>query len=198
MTNQKRPNKAEIAFLTLVYNRFYDIFEEIMQGSFWRKNKEYRFCKTKDVFAIYSELLNYKPIKGVIDWMRKGGRPPMEGEIANDLFKFIRNLILHFPYFESWNSVWVNKLIINWNKKGQFVDRFLEKYKGREEVKYRIWEGVKKKMTYLSIRFPREYNEKSKIFLKDIISEKEGIKFSMILMKKVLDTQVEEIKIKEG
>jgi hypothetical protein len=32
------------------------------------------------------------------------------------------------------------------------------------------------------------------MFLKDILSEKEGVKFSFILMKQILDTQVEEIK----
>jgi hypothetical protein len=49
-------------------------------------------------------------------------------------------------------------------------------------------------MTYLSINFPAHYDRDTKIFLKDILSEKEGIKFSFILMKQILDTQVEEIK----
>jgi len=49
-------------------------------------------------------------------------------------------------------------------------------------------------MTYLSINFPKEYENDTKIFLKDILSEKDGIKFSFILMKQILDTQVEEIK----
>ena len=117
----------------------------------------------------------------------------MEGEIGSDLFKFVRNLTLHFPFFENWDSVWVNKFIVNWNKEGQSIDQFLKKYKGRGEVKYRFWEGHKKRMTYLSIKFPAQYKTTSKVFLKDIISEKEGIKFSMILMRKVLDTQVEEV-----
>lgn len=52
----------------------------------------------------------------------------------------------------------------------------------------------KKRMTYLSINFPKEYEEDTKIFLKDFLNEKEGVKFSFILMRKILDTQVEEIK----
>lgn len=197
MTISLIPNKAEEEFLSLAYNRFYDIFEEIIADSFWGKDEWYRFSKIKDVFSIYSELLKYEPIKLVVDWMEKGGRPPMEGEIGSELFKFTRNVILHFPFFDSWNSVWVSKSIVNWNIAGQSIDKFLKKHVNHKEVKYRFWEDDKKRMTYLSIKFPTYYTHKSKIFLKNIISEKEGVKFSIILMKKILDTQVEEVKEKE-
>ena len=46
-------------------------------------------------------------------------------------------------------------------------------------------------MPYLSINFPNNYSTGDKIFLKDILSEKEGVKFAVILMKKILNTQVE-------
>lgn len=115
----------------------------------------------------------------------------MEGEIASELFKFIRNVITHYPFFESWDDVWINKQLINWNQKGQSVDRFLEKYNGHETVKYRFWEADKKRMTYLDINFPPHYTDDRKIFLKDMLSEKEGVKFSVIFMRKVLDTQID-------
>jgi len=193
MENELRPSKAELEFLKLAYNRFYDIFEEIMNDSFWKKDAWYRLSKAKKGFAVYSELLNYEPIKWVIEHMKKA-RPPMEAEIGGELFKTIRNIINHFPFFNSWDDVWINKSIVNWDKEGQSIDRFMEKYKGKDVVKYRFWEAEKKKMTYLSINFPKKYNSDTKIFLKDILSEKEGVKFSFILMKQILDTQVEEIK----
>ncbi|MEE9119221.1 MAG: hypothetical protein V3U02_11615, partial [Calditrichia bacterium] len=86
MKDELRPDKAEIEFLTLAYNRFYDIFEEIMDDSFWEKDNWYRFSKTKDGFTVYSELLNYEPIKWVIEHIKKA-RPPMEAEIGSELFK---------------------------------------------------------------------------------------------------------------
>ena len=58
-------------------------------------------------------------------------------------------------------------------------------------MKFRFWESNEKRMTYLSINFPQEYDNESKIYLKDLITEKEGIKFSFILMRKIIDTQVE-------
>ncbi len=193
MSKELRPNEAESEFLTLAYNRFYDIFEEIMDDSFWEKDDWYRFSKTKDGFSVYSELFNYEPIKRVIEHI-KTARPPTEAEIGSELFKVIRNIINHFPFFNSWNDVWINKSIVNWYKEGQSIDQFIEKYKGKNVVKYRFWEASKKKMTYLSINFPFHYNGNDKIYLKDILSEKEGVKFSFILMKQILDIQVEEIK----
>jgi hypothetical protein len=190
MAEEFRPNKAEKEFLTIAYNRFYDIFDEVMDDSFWDKDEWYRFSKVKDGFSIYAELLNYPPIEWVIEVIKKV-RPPMEAEIGSELLKFVRNVIMHFPFFESWNEIWINKLIINWYKEGQSIDRFLNKYKGKGTVKYRFWEAPKKKMTYLSINFPEKYEENTKIYLKEILSEKEGVKFSFILMKKIMNTQVE-------
>jgi len=192
--SELKPNQPEITFLSLAYNRFYDIFEEIFDDSFWQKDKYYRFCKIKDGFTVYTELLNYEPIKVILEWMKKGGRPPMEGEIGEQLFKFIRNVLIHIPFFESWDDVWITKEIINWSREKQTIDKFLEKNKGKEQVKYRFWEESKKQMTYLSINFATEYTKMKKVFLKNIISEKEGVKFSYILMKRIMDSQVEEIK----
>ncbi len=193
MTQNIRPNEAEIKFLTLAYNRFYSLFEEIMLESFWKKNKKYRFSKIKDIFAVYTEILNYEPISWVIEHI-KTNRPPMEAEIASKLFKFVRNLILHFPFFEKWDDVWFDNILINWKGKEESINKFLNFYKDVGIVKYRFWEEKKKKMTYLSINFPSKYSDGEKIFLKEILTEKEGVKFSLIMMKQILDTQVEVIK----
>ena len=192
MDNQIRPTQAEIEFLTLSYNRFYDIFEEVMSDNFFDNNALYRYSRIKDAFAVYTELLNYEPIKWVIGHL-KTARPPMESEIGSELFKFIRNVISHFPFYDSWDDVWINKTIVNWYKMGQTIDRFLEKYKGHDVVKYRFWEADKKRMTYLSIKFPVDYNDSNKIYLKDFLTEKEGIKFSFLLMRQIIDTQIESI-----
>lgn len=196
MEENLRPNISEIEFLTLAYNRFYDLFEEVIDDSFWVKSDWERFSKISQAFLIYSELLNYEPLKWIIEEL-KTKRSPMESEIGGELFKFVRNIFSHFPYFTKWDDVWISKPIINWNKEGQTIDRFLKKYEGKTKVKYRFWETEKQKMTYMSISFPKTYNNNSKIFLKDIIAEKEGVKFSFILMKQILNTQIESMKVKE-
>ena len=186
-----RPNIREQLFLSLSYNRFYDIFNEVFDISFWNKEPYYRLSKIKDAFSVYSEILNYEPIKCVINEM-KIKRPPMEAEIAKELFKFIRNVINHFPFYDTWNDIWINEELVNWSKSDQSIDRFIRKNLSKGSIKYRFWEEKIKTMTYLSINYPNKYCEE-KIFIKDIVSEKDGIKFSMILMKNVMNTQVEEI-----
>ncbi len=184
-----RPNEAEQKYLTLAYNMFYDIFEEVISEAFWEKDVYYRFCRVKDAFSIYAELLNYPPLQWVIENLRVH-RPPMEAEIGSELFKFVRNVAAHFPFFASWEDVWIDTDIVNWYKEGLSIDKFLKKYEGHQPVKYRMWEGKKKKMTSLSINFPTEYTKGMRVFLKDILSEKDGVTFSIIFMKKIIDTQV--------
>ena len=169
------------------------MYEEITSENFIEENAQIRFFKLREAFSIYKELLSYEPIKSYIDWMKHGGRPPLEGVIADGLFSFIRNLLLHFPVFKTWDEVYINKTLATWSKTGQ-IDRFLNKCQqikidGTGTLHYRIWEVKKKKMTYFTINFPEEYGEEN-IFLKDIISEDVGMKFCMALMREVLDTQV--------
>lgn len=187
-TSEIRPNTAELEFLNLSYSRFYALYEEIMSDNFYKKNKKYRFYKIKDVFLVYSELLNYKPLKWVLKSIKQT-RPPMESKIAKDLFKFIRNIVIHFPFFDSWSEIWINKNIVNWIKEGQSIDKFLNTYTGHKQIKYRMWNPDKKKMTYLDINFPSVYSEE-KIYLKNILTEKDGILFAVNMMKNVLDTQL--------
>lgn len=193
MNNQK-PTEKELIALNLFYNRFYDLYNEIVNDEFLKQDADIRFFKLREAFSIYKELLSYEPIKEYIQWMKRGGRPPLEGIIADDLISFIRNLLLHFPVFKTWDEVYINSNLATWSKAGQ-IDKFLKKcvnikISGEGKLHYRIWEYNKKKMTYFSINFPEEYGEKN-IFLKDIISEEVGMKFCMALMRKVLDIQVE-------
>jgi len=190
MENETRPFLAEKELLTLAYNRFYDLYDEVMTDNFWGKEDYYRFGTTKEVFSIYAEILNYPPIKLVIAYLKKS-RPPMEAEIGSEFFAFVRNVLTHFPFFQRWEDVWINKAMVNWYKEGQSIDKFLTKYQGHDPVKYRFWEAEKKKMTYMSVNFPTAYTSGERVFSKDILSEKDGVKFSHVLMRKILDTQVE-------
>lgn len=163
-----------------------------MNDSFWRHQPVYRFAKIKDVFAIYAELLNYEPIKWTIEHVRTS-RPPMEAEVASEVFKFVRNVFAHFPFFDTWEEVYVSHELVNWHVPGQSIDKFMTKYQGHDPVKYRYWQPDIKKMTYVSINFPDGYKEGGQIHLRDVISEREGVPFSMILMRQIIDTQIESV-----
>ncbi len=190
-----KPNKKERVVLNLFYNRFYDLYEEIYRDDFFKESSDYRFNKIKEIFSVYKELSGYEPIKYYLKYIKNGARPPLEGIIAEDLFSFIRNVLSHFPIFNSWDDVYITKDLATWNKEGAIHKFLLKSTKikidQRGTVKYRIWEHSKKKMTYIKINFPEKYDGDFKIYLKDIINEKEGIKFCISLMKQILDVQVE-------
>jgi len=193
--SQIKPNAKERVALELFYNRFYDLYEELSEEKFFEENPEYRFYRIRETFAVYKELLGYEPIQHYVNNIKAGDRPPLEGLIVDDLFSFVRNLLLHFPIFNNWDSVFITKNLATWNKAGT-IHKFLQrsskiKIDGEGIVKYRIWEKDKKLMTYIQFRLPEKYDDDSKIFLKDIISEKEGIKLCISFMRQVLDTQIE-------
>lgn len=184
-----KPNKSELEFLHLAYARFYDLSDIIMQDNFFEKDKEIRFFYINNVISVYSELLSYEPIQYVIE-MIKTKRPPMEAEISSELLKFIRNILVHFPIFSCWDDVWISSELVHWSKKDGFINKFLNKYVGHKEIKYRMWMAKKKKMIYVDINFPKEFKN-NKIYLKDIINEKQGIIFLCGLMRNILDSQLE-------
>ena len=191
--HNKKPNEKEKIALGLFYKRFYDLYEELSNDNFFKNKSSYRFYMIREIFSVYKELLGYKPIQYHIELIKKT-RPPLEGIIVNDLFSFIRNLLLHFPIFDNWDDVYISKDLATWNKAGT-IHRFLEKsskikINDKGTIKYRIWEKSKKLMTHISINFPEEYTD-NKIFLKDIVSEKEGIKLCISFMKEILDVQVD-------
>jgi hypothetical protein len=147
--NEIRLRKKEQIVLNLFYNRFYDLYEEIGCDKFYEENPNYRYFKIKEIFSVYKELMNYEPIKNYLKFIKQGARPPLEGVIAEDLFSFVRNILLHFPVFNSWDDVYITKNMATWNIKGS-IHKFLLKSIGikidqKGTAKYRIWEQSLKK-----------------------------------------------------
>jgi len=58
-------------------------------------------------------------------------------------------------------------------------------------MKYRFWEEKHKRMTYITIVCPNDYKLNNRIYLKDILSEKNGVKFCLIFMYRILQSQIE-------
>ena len=191
---ENKPNKKEEQVLKLFYNRFYDLYEELSQEEFFKREASYRFYRIREIFSVYKELLGYEPIKYYIKYVKSGGRPPLEGLIVDDLFSFVRNILLHFPVFDKWEDVYISKDLATWNTVGTIHKFLLKSSKIKIDdsgvIKYRIWEKSKKLMSYIQFHLPEEYNDNRKIFLKDVISEIDGIKLCISFMKQVLDTQV--------
>jgi len=183
-----KPNNKEFAFLNLAYNSFYDIYDEYFSKNKFTSKK--MFSLIIKAFSIYSECIKYEPLQEYIKFIEKS-RP--QGEIASlRFFETIRHLLVHFPFFKSWKEVKFNRDMIVWNGGHSKIDKFLFEVEGKNSYKWRIWDYNKKVMKYgYEIKFPKKYHDGSEIFLKNLIDEKQGIELCFIMMKQVLDSQVE-------
>ncbi|MBQ9684216.1 hypothetical protein IJV57_01920 [Candidatus Saccharibacteria bacterium] len=189
------PTENEIVALNLFYNKFLDLYNEIRSKSFYKTDPEIRLLKLKELFSVYNELMLYEPIRQYVDNIDKF-RPKSEKFIAMDLFSFIRNIMLHYPVFNTWDEIYMTKALAKWSKniKNHSIDKFLKKcteLSGLDQhPKFRIWDPKEKSFSYYEISFPEEYNSDSVIYLHSIMSERTGIEFCTIMMLKILSVQI--------
>jgi hypothetical protein len=171
-------------FLELAFRRLKTIREEICfkNSSFWQKDSYYRFARIKEAFVLFTEISSHKSIRLFPNLYDEKFLFPF---LTNEVFRFVRNVISHFPLFDSWDDVWISKSLINWNKAGQSIDKFLKNNVGKETLGYAYKEEYEDKSvfpTMVDFNFPKSYDENSKIYLKEMISEKDGIIFSIRIM----------------
>jgi hypothetical protein len=188
MNKNIHPTKEEQEFLNLAYSRFFKLFDEIMPDAFWNKEPPQRLHRIQELFSVYAELLKYPPIKQTIEQEKR----PSFADVGRDLFTFIRHVMTHFPFFDEWDEIWLSKALVNlYSKRPQFIDRYLTLNEGHEQIKYRFWEEINKRMTYVSVSFPTNYSQGGRVYLKDILSERDGIRLAAIFMFTILKIQIE-------
>ena len=188
-----KPTKKELDFLNLAYNRFYGLYENLENNKNSLGSEE-RFDCLKNIFQIYNECLYYEPIQHFLKFLEEK-RPP--GDIVSlRYFEVIRHIFVHFPFFSKWDDLYITQDLVTWNNNHSRINSFFLDNEGREEFKWRIWDDSKKEMKYgYAIKFPQDYSKNSKIYIKDLIDEDRGMEISLIMIKRVLESQLETIKV---
>lgn len=186
---EKKKKKGTAKFLKLAYNRFYELFEELIDEDFFDYEPEFRLARIRDIFAVYFEIITYQPISDSL----KDYLPPFESDAEKvlqlELFKFIRNVLIHFPFFDEWDDIWFKQNLVNWNGESKSIDKFLSKYEKRSPIQF-FYSVEDSERTLVTIDFPTKYTENKKIYLNQIMTEEEGVIFSALLMKDALDRNV--------
>lgn len=182
------PNKSEELFLNLAYKRFHILYDEIMNDQFWKKGDEYRFCKLTNIFSVYAKLSSYMPIGLLLEGEKLRGRSE-ETRVAGVMFRFLRCVLSKLPLFATWNEVWVSKTLLNWNSECSAIDGLLERLSGHKDVMYQYWDPGKKCLSGISMSFPKGYDE-NRIYLKELLSERDGVIFSVTMMWQILNNQL--------
>lgn len=181
------PNDGELEFLTLAYDAFYDAYNQYSSGV--GLTGKQKFALITRILSLYSECLQYEPIKAHVKYVEEN-RPPGEATVYRYL-EMIRHILVHFNFYHEWNEVKFNRNLITWLNKHSRIDKFLSDFDGHDLYKWRIWDPSEKRMSYgYEIRFPDGYLSGKDIYLKDLIDEENGINFSLMMIKEILDSHV--------
>ena len=132
-----------------------------------------KFEVIKQLSSLVSELLDKEGIKNkLIELADTSTVNGEDNEIKIDTFDLIRNILIHFPIFETWDEICISKKLLKWNtdKSGQII-KYFEK-NCNKTFKYRIFlnendEWVERHT--ITVTIP-ELNENNTIYLKDILS----------------------------
>lgn len=73
-----------------------------------------------------------------IQGLRTNFEKPETLKPVYDAISFIRNILLHFPIFESWNDIFISTEIankMNNNRQGK-IESFLNNYQGKDKYSF--------------------------------------------------------------
>lgn len=136
-------------------------------------NDDEKFEVIKQLASLVSELLDKDGIKKkLIEFANTSTVNGEDNEIKIETFDLIRNILIHFPIFESWDEICISKKLLKWNtdKNGQIIKYFEKNY--NKSFKYRIFlnendEWIERHT--ITVTIP-ELNDDNTIYLKDILS----------------------------
>ncbi|GGH16804.1 hypothetical protein [Mucilaginibacter phyllosphaerae] len=164
----------QIEYLTTCIGRFKKLGQIIFNEPFLEYHPNVRFSTIKDLYSIYNEIYsanffeeNHGSDLRLIEF----------GEFQKELVKMIRNVLLHFPFFDNWNEVWIKRSLVTLTltpkRDGTYsgaIEKFFLNY---SEKKYavRLTEYGGNQITTCLI-IPKGYENNDKIYLKDIIEER--------------------------
>lgn len=185
----KQLNEHEAMFVSMAMQRFHELIEKLNTGEM---SPEYRLFYIKELYSIFAELDNIPFIKKY-----KADPPPTQEKIdtikgLDQTVKFVRNVLLHFPLFNTWDEIWISKTFAKALIESPFKNR---KNKPKGEI-FRYLENEFQLLgNTFKFRDPQSNEEKiclikrpinvgmdEKIYLKDILSEDQGA-FTLLSLK---------------
>lgn len=132
---------------------------------------EEKFSIIKELSSITSELLKHKSTCDKMKEVAKSSE--FNGKNVDEKFEtfiMIRNVINHFPIFESWDDVFITKEMIEWNnpKYSQIKDFFKEEKKYSYKI-FLMDNGIWTPKKDIEINIPKLIDG-DRIYLSDFLS----------------------------
>lgn len=141
-------------------------------------SSEQKFSVIKELSPLITELLSKKEIRDKFVDLANSSKVKENSEDNNIKFKafeIIRHIIIHFPFFDNWNDVFITNNLLSWNNKEHWA---IKKFFSKEAVfqyviytkNYDKWEPSRHvKMNV------KKLDDSNPLYLKDVISEDDVI-----------------------
>ena len=151
-----------------------DLYGIIIYGDYYSVDDAEKFALLRKISILFNELLGDKDNKLSFNELLSNTVVDKEQfEAKSSTFSMIRHLLVHFPIFETWDSIFITKNLLNWNngnRKGA-IERYFSKYSGKT-LKFSIYTRVDyhfDKTRDFDIPVPQIHNSKQ-CYIKDFLS----------------------------
>jgi len=178
---RKQLNAYQIKFIEMAFARLNEL-EGINANIL---TPELRLLYIKELYGIFSELNKIKFIRTY-----PNGNPNEETLIILQNLKstvsFVRNVLLHFPLFKTWNDIWISKDFAKFmndepthkkftnSKNYGTIYHYLTTAQNKESLSFKL-DMKDKSTTIFTINYPNVTSDEEKIYLKDILTEEDGV-----------------------
>jgi hypothetical protein len=113
-----------------------ECLQEVVYGFTSEDENNERFSILKELSLLTTELLNDKDIEQkILDLANDSSVNGEDNETKLKIFKVLRNIIAHLPFFESYDDIVLSRNILTWNCPGNSsILRFFDNNDGKEII----------------------------------------------------------------
>lgn len=156
--------------------------DEALQCCNWsyksENDKIKKFELIKKLASLVSELLEVDGMKeNLIELANASAINGENNEIKIATFDLIRNILIHFPIYNSWDEICISKKLLKWNKpRNSHILKYFENNRNKSFT-YRIFLNENNNWVErhtITVNIPK-LDENNEIYLKDILSLDDAI-----------------------
>ena len=136
-----------------------------------KENTSEEMEKLRKISSLINELLEDDKLK---DEFEKSIKSKADEAIKIKFFNIIRHILVHFPIYESWDDIYLNKEIVQWNrcKKGE-IEKFFSGDNVSRKFSYTVYAlraNSYEKSSTIDVEIP---SIEDGFYLKELISKRD-------------------------
>ncbi len=182
------PTSDQEEFLQLGLKRYKELSKELLNNK--GLSEEQKFFYIKELVSVYSEMEAYPPLKNLLK------DSPTNHPILTfqPLFKAVRHILAHFPFFSRWDDFYFNQDMVNcMNSPGKTIHKYFLAAEKHSEFFFRFKDIDNGEELNGKIMAPVGYDSNKNIKLTDILSLDDAISliigYSHMILSTVIDGQ---------